>query len=162
MLSDAAIERYSRQILLPEVGGRGQERLGSTTVIVRGDDDAATFATTLLAAAGVRVIAEAASSDEITITLGDATIVGRRATVATLVGRPCAGCFADTTWQAVEADPGAAQAQALGALVAGETLRVALGLAHGGRVQTIDLATGTFQSRSLPATDGCAACAASS
>src|SRR5262245_55493685 len=49
MLTDAQLERYSRQILLPEVGGRGQERLLAATVtLARGG-----VAATLLGRAGV-------------------------------------------------------------------------------------------------------------
>jgi molybdopterin-synthase adenylyltransferase len=62
MLDDAAIERFSRQILLPEVGGRGQERLCATVVTVRGAGDAAAFAATLLQAAGVGVVVEAGTA----------------------------------------------------------------------------------------------------
>jgi hypothetical protein len=53
MLSEAQIERYSRQILLPEVGGRGQLRLLAGRVAVAGDGPAAAFAATLLGRAGV-------------------------------------------------------------------------------------------------------------
>ena len=36
-LTDAQIDRYSRQIILPEVGGRGQERLLARCVEVIGN-----------------------------------------------------------------------------------------------------------------------------
>jgi adenylyltransferase/sulfurtransferase len=52
-LSDPQIERYSRQILLPEVGGRGQERLLAARVAVLGTGPAAGTAATLLGRAGV-------------------------------------------------------------------------------------------------------------
>jgi adenylyltransferase/sulfurtransferase len=52
-LSDAQIERYSRQILLPDVGGRGQERLLTTRVAIRGTDLSAVVAATLLGRAGI-------------------------------------------------------------------------------------------------------------
>lgn len=62
MLRDDQIERYARQIVLPEIGGRGQERLLSATVAVvdEGDDpsrEAAATAVLYLAAAGVGRIA---------------------------------------------------------------------------------------------------------
>jgi hypothetical protein len=53
MLTDAQVERYSRQIILPEVGARGQERLLAARVAVHGDGAAATTAATLLGRAGV-------------------------------------------------------------------------------------------------------------
>jgi hypothetical protein len=52
-LTDAQIERYSRQLLLREIGGRGQMRLLAATVVVEGTGDAAATAATLLGRAGV-------------------------------------------------------------------------------------------------------------
>jgi adenylyltransferase/sulfurtransferase len=60
-LSDPQIERYSRQILLPEVGGHGQERLLAARIAVRGTDPAAVMAATLLGRAGVGSLDVAAS-----------------------------------------------------------------------------------------------------
>ena len=53
MLSDPQIERYSRQIILPQVGGKGQERLLRAQVLVSGDGPWQTQALLYLAAAGV-------------------------------------------------------------------------------------------------------------
>jgi adenylyltransferase/sulfurtransferase len=53
MLTDVQLERYSRQILLPEVGGRGQERLFAATVTLAGAGDAVAVAAALLARAGI-------------------------------------------------------------------------------------------------------------
>jgi len=53
MLSEAQIERYGRQIILPEVGGRGQERLLAARVALAGAGAAAVAAATLLGRAGV-------------------------------------------------------------------------------------------------------------
>lgn len=166
MLDDAAIERWSRQILLPEVGGRGQERLCATEATVSGTGDAAALASVLLAAAGVRVRRADAAAGRVSVTCGDGTVLGRghgaAAAVVTLVGRPCPRCVPDHVWPA--AATGAADdapvTQAFGALVAGEALRLALGLATGARLQAFDLATGTFEGRPIPASDGCAACVA--
>jgi adenylyltransferase/sulfurtransferase len=53
MLSDAQIERYSRQIILPEIGARGQERLLSTSVAVLTTEPADSFLVRYLVAAGI-------------------------------------------------------------------------------------------------------------
>ena len=55
MLSEAQIERYSRQIILPQLGGKGQETLLRARVLVNGG---VLQTTTLLylAAAGVGTI----------------------------------------------------------------------------------------------------------
>ena len=52
-LTDAQIARYERQILLPEVGGRGQECLLRSHVHVQGSGAAADEVATYLAAGGV-------------------------------------------------------------------------------------------------------------
>lgn len=52
-LSEASIRRYSRQILLREVGGRGQERLLCAEVCVRGAGPALAPVCLYLAGAGV-------------------------------------------------------------------------------------------------------------
>jgi hypothetical protein len=53
MLSDSQIDRYSRQIVLSEIGGRGQERLLRAEVAIRGSGDAALVCASYLAGAGV-------------------------------------------------------------------------------------------------------------
>ncbi|HWP66706.1 MAG TPA: hypothetical protein VNO26_12410 [Candidatus Limnocylindria bacterium] len=53
MLADIDVERYARQIVLPEVGGRGQERLLASRVRVLGDGIAGRYAVELLRRAGV-------------------------------------------------------------------------------------------------------------
>jgi molybdopterin/thiamine biosynthesis adenylyltransferase len=53
MLTETQIERYSRQIILPEVGGRGQERLLSASVAIVGTGPANSAVMVYLAAAGV-------------------------------------------------------------------------------------------------------------
>jgi molybdopterin/thiamine biosynthesis adenylyltransferase len=52
-LTDAQIERYSRQIILPAVGGRGQQRLLDSTVGVVGAGPLAVFTAWYLTAAGI-------------------------------------------------------------------------------------------------------------
>ncbi|MGD2064485.1 MAG: ThiF family adenylyltransferase [Nitrospirota bacterium] len=51
-LSDAQIERYSRQILLKELGGTGQERILAGSVLVLGGGRVPALASLYLAAAG--------------------------------------------------------------------------------------------------------------
>jgi molybdopterin-synthase adenylyltransferase len=53
MLTDSQIERYSRQIVLSEVGGRGQEHLLAARATIVGSGEAAIFCAAHLAAAGV-------------------------------------------------------------------------------------------------------------
>lgn len=55
VLSDAQIDRYSRQILVPEIGGRGQERLLASVVACAGESLLVGVATQYLTAAGVTV-----------------------------------------------------------------------------------------------------------
>ncbi len=58
-LDDEQIERYSRQLILQEVGPRGQERLLAARVAVVGTDGAAERVVAHLAAAGVGTIVAA-------------------------------------------------------------------------------------------------------
>ncbi len=53
MLSETQIERYSRQIILPQVGGRGQEKLLAAGVAIVADGAASSTIAVYLAAAGV-------------------------------------------------------------------------------------------------------------
>ncbi len=171
------VERWARQIILPEVGGRGQERLLGATASVIGESDAARFAADLLGRAGLRT-GEAVASDVVVDFSSDRTgilargrlardarrpfvvVVGDADTVAvaTLVGRPCVEC---TPLATASAAPGAPLALALGALAAGEALRVLLARPASGRVQTLDVHGGGLASREL-AGPGCAACEATS
>ena len=56
MLSDAQIERYSRQIILPQFGGKGQEKILRSRVLVHTDGLLEAAALLYLAAAGVGTI----------------------------------------------------------------------------------------------------------
>jgi molybdopterin/thiamine biosynthesis adenylyltransferase len=63
MLSDEQIERYSRHIILPQMGARGQQRLLAAAVAVVGDGTASTTAGLYLAAAGVGKLSITQSND---------------------------------------------------------------------------------------------------
>jgi hypothetical protein len=54
-LSDEQIDRYSRQILVPEIGGRGQERLLGARVACLGSSPSLRTAIDYLRAAGIAV-----------------------------------------------------------------------------------------------------------
>lgn len=56
MLSDAQIERYSRQIILPQLGGKGQEKFLQSRILVNGSGAHQTMTLLYLAAAGVGTI----------------------------------------------------------------------------------------------------------
>jgi adenylyltransferase/sulfurtransferase len=56
MLSEIQIERYSRQIILPQLGGKGQEKLLDARVLVNGAGPLQTTVLLYLAAAGVGTI----------------------------------------------------------------------------------------------------------
>ncbi|MCM8757443.1 MAG: molybdopterin-synthase adenylyltransferase MoeB [Candidatus Omnitrophica bacterium] len=56
MLRDDQIERYSRQIILPNIGGRGQERLLNAKVLIIGAGGLGSPAALYLASAGIGTI----------------------------------------------------------------------------------------------------------
>lgn len=180
-LHDAEIERWSRQILLPEVGGRGQRRLLTARVGMapaRTDGSLTEPVADLLVRAGVDAVPGRLPHDpDLLIDLDGDEAVARAAGVArvplvrgvhrgatgrvlTMVGRPCASCAAMEVWRAarVTGDPlSGAAAAAVAALVAGEALRVLLEPPRVGRRQHIDLRGGTFVGERLE-TAGCDRC----
>jgi hypothetical protein len=172
MLADADIERWSRQILLPEVGGRGQERLLASRVAVAGDGPVAATARDLLIRAGVRTTGD---DGDVTIVIGDAStelarrpllvraaVRGAVGIVWTLVGRPCAVCVDAPDAGDVPVDhvlDGIA-AQALGALVANEALCALLVPPTVGRGHRLDLATGEYAAVTPRPSRACDVCGA--
>lgn len=65
MLNDAQIDRYSRQIVLPEIGGRGQEVLLRSAVCIVGSGEVASTAALYLGAAGIgRILCVAATAHD--------------------------------------------------------------------------------------------------
>jgi len=138
-LHDAAIDRYSRQILVPDVGGAGQERLLAARVIVRGDGAAAMAARDLLDRAGVgdgapadvlvvfdrnvAGLAHGAMPDRPVVVVAGVAADGL--VVAVQPGHPCPACVGASVGD-LEPAVGAARALALGALAAGVTLQALL------------------------------------
>ena len=189
MLTDAQIERYSRQILLAEVGARGQRRLLDARVAITGSGSTAAAVGLLLGRAGVgtldlgadvpalrelspdcRVERGMAPAPDVRVDLTGAHrptdelapvvlggLDGREAVVHALVGRPCPACL-EGARPAVPDGLAAAEAAALGALVASETLRLLLVPPARGRTTILALDGGTLAACELPATRGCAAC----
>jgi hypothetical protein len=192
-LSEAQIERYSRQILLPEVGGRGQMRLLAARAAIVGSGPAATGAAVLLGRAGVgalelagvdeglpelapecrieRVATPSAAADVVVVTSGRQVTVpargapvvvgaldGETLTVTTFVGRPCAACFGPLPAGGEAGVLAGPASLALGALLAGEALRVLLAPPTAGRTSTVSLDTGAVRGTPLPASIGCPRC----
>jgi hypothetical protein len=177
-LAEADVERWSRQILLPEVGGRGQARLLASRVAVTGSGPAAETAAILVERAGPAVVGAGAAAD-LRIALvddgaplaGDAPLVAgilsaSRLVVATLVGRPCAACLpagaippspAPSSLPPALAAPAALLA---GALVATEALRVLLDAPTAGRLHVLDLAGGAPEVTAVRPSPGCPRCEA--
>lgn len=56
MLTDEQIERYSRQIILPQVGGKGQEKLLRANVLLNGTGSLQEIALLYLAAVGIGTV----------------------------------------------------------------------------------------------------------
>ena len=179
-LTDEQIERWSRQILLPEVGGRGQLRLLAARVAIPGNGPVATWTADLLRRAGVTADAGVDDADLLVDLEDGGAVLAQRAlaravplvrgrlgasggTIDTLVGRPCGRCAPVDAQPAGAAHDALAAAvtQALASLVAAEVLRVLLLGADGGRRQHIDLDAGRFAGEPL-ATTGCGACGARS
>jgi hypothetical protein len=161
MLDDAAIERWARQVVLPEVGGRGQERLLASRACVSGDGPAARLAADLLERAGVRtgaapgdvavdlrLAAGAPSTPAGALVWGRVQGGGRAILVACPAGStPPAGPRASRT-PATTGPLAVCTVHALAALAALEALHLLL--VPGGAVRRFefDLAAGAFAARS--------------
>ncbi|MHB8419288.1 MAG: hypothetical protein ACYDCL_14520 [Myxococcales bacterium] len=121
-MTEAQIQRYARQLLLPEIGGSGQERLLASRVTVRAKGPAAEALSLYLAAAGV-------SLGEGGLAVGDRAsperwLLSEAAAAWSPENGPCQACLL-AALSALAAPPGwalPAAASAAGALVASQIL----------------------------------------
>ena len=67
-LTDAQIDRYSRQIIVPHIGGRGQERMLAARILLGGDARDIEAPLAYLVGAGVGTIALKLSGDQAAFT----------------------------------------------------------------------------------------------
>jgi hypothetical protein len=125
VLTEPQLQRYARQLLLPEIGGAGQERLLAARVDVHGEGPAADLLRTYLAAAGVSVgpggirVASRNDAAGASWVLDDVGVAwGSRE------ARPCGGCLAAALAELPRPpeDLRAAVGQAAGALAASQLL----------------------------------------
>src|SRR5262249_58137673 len=96
-LSEQQIHRYSRQILLADVGGKGQSRLLESGSQVVGDGPAAQDAAAYLAGSGVRVALRGMVQAEEAGFLASAA--GLRGGRPGRVGRTVRGFNPDASWK---------------------------------------------------------------
>jgi hypothetical protein len=187
VLSDAQIERYGRQILLPEVGGRGQERLLAAAVTVVGRGRAADIAALLLARAGIHHLhldgpaapdgMQPPATDQATtcdvlllIDALTATPPAHAAVIAdstagyvvALRGRPCAECFVEPAGTNPPPTIDPAIHWQVGSLAAAEVLRVLITPKSTARLHRVEPNTTGLRTIPVPATAGCPHCVFSS
>jgi hypothetical protein len=164
MLSDAQIERWARQIVLPEVGGRGQARLLASRAGVVGDRALGCDVEDLLVRSGVQVRHDGTGMILFDLRLegvGAApawrgpTIVargsGEQATLTVLSEPPCPTCTARPSHAPTIAPLAVCTRRALAALAASEGLLALLAPERAPRRHRIDLSAGTFTSERLVA-----------
>ena len=118
-LSEEQIRRYARQILLPEVGGVGQEKLLAAEAHVSGEPGLVELAGQYLAAAGVHVDAHSGSGLAIAIRGIGGVVVRREDGALRVISGECESCLGEP------AGPISLESGAIAAcLAAGEALRM--------------------------------------
>lgn len=145
MLSDDAITRYARQIIVAGIGAAGQEKLLATTVLVVGHPRGAAQAKLYLEAAGVHVVADSPKSADIAIVAGTGSVSSALlSSLAELSVPVCWYCISDDGFVAgvhpVAPLPASPPAHNAGHILelhdvaacdaAGTACAIALGLAH--------------------------------
>ena len=168
MLTDAQIERYGRQILLPEVGGRGQERLLAACVAVIGRGTAADVTATLLRRAGIERLQQVEDAtaalhvfvDAPRVSPCTAAVVAVTATglVAALTGRPCPACFVAPAPSAPITTNATALHWQIGSLAAAEAVRLLVQANPAPRLYQVSSASSGLRSDPVSATTGCSVC----
>ena len=108
MLSDDAIARYARQIVIPGVGAAGQEKLLAATVLVVGNALGCGQAALYLRAAGVRVIEQKTGHFDLAIVAGALSIDDETRRMLLACGRPACWTVVDDHGFTSGVHPGAA------------------------------------------------------
>lgn len=143
-LTESQIQRYARHILLPEVGGVGQEKLLAAEVHVRGERELVELAGDYLSAAGVRVDAHSGPGLKLELVGGPTAIVRAEDGELAVTLSPCASCAG------VPLGPLGMESGAIAAcLGASEVLRAILGLGEPARAWKVRGAS--VESVSMPA-----------
>ena len=78
-LSDADVERFSRQIIIPGLGASGQARLLASSVFITGDDAASALARRYACAAGIRIVDDPAVASCCVVCVADRLTATQRA-----------------------------------------------------------------------------------
>ena len=113
VLSDQQIERYSRQIIVPRLGGAAQERVLASRMILAGDVDGLELPLAYLVGAGVgTIVLETTDGDSSAVAKRDALIARSRELNPEVVVSAAAGAESAALVLAIIASEGARDAAA--------------------------------------------------